>query len=108
MKSVDNSADWDCTYFFYHDGQKTVEVRNGSERVLNQYVWGRQYIDELVQVAINQDPEDTDESNGGHCERFFWSLSDANFNVLGLVNATGMLVERKDAYAYYFGHIFKP
>jgi hypothetical protein len=39
--------------------------------VLRQYLWGVQYIDELVQIGINQDPGDACETGGGQCERFF-------------------------------------
>ena len=34
-----------------------IETRNGSSQVLEQYVWGTQYIDELVQIAINNSPD---------------------------------------------------
>jgi hypothetical protein len=30
-----------------------IETRNGSGDVLQQYVWGLTYIDELVQVGVN-------------------------------------------------------
>lgn len=33
-KAVTHSGDWDCTYHYYHDGQRTVEVRNGRHRLL--------------------------------------------------------------------------
>ena len=60
VKKIKNSADWDNTYHYYWDGQQMVETRNGLDQVLKQHVWGRQYVDELVQIAMNQDPENAD------------------------------------------------
>ena len=34
------------------------------------------------------------------CERWFWALQDANYNVIGLVNAAGLLVERYEYTPY--------
>ena len=37
-------------------------IRNGSDQVLKQFVWGppgQTYVDELLQVSVNQDPADT-------------------------------------------------
>ena len=78
-------------YRYYYDGQSLIEERNASHRVLRQSVWGTQYVDELVQVGVNQDPADTNELHGGACERFFWVLQDANYNVMGLVSCAGWL-----------------
>ena len=65
-------GDWDGAYHYYYDGHKLIETRNASYRVLKQYVWGTQYIDELLEIGVNHDPTDTDETNGGGCEVFFW------------------------------------
>ena len=114
VKAIDNSADWDITYHTYYDppssgrdfgeasGQRMIETRNGSEQVLKQHVWGLSYIDELVQIAMNQDPDnaDTQSNDENICERFFWTAQDANFNVLGVVNAAGLLVERYEDTPY--------
>ena len=51
VKQVKNSADLDCTYKYYHDGQRVIEERNGSDQVIKQHVWGALYIDELVQTG---------------------------------------------------------
>ncbi|WP_428940189.1 hypothetical protein [Fontivita pretiosa] len=79
-------ADVDCKYYYYHDGQSIVEIRSGSDVALKQLVWGRQYIDELVQVGVSQEllycPADEN-----RCERFFWACRDANWNVLGLLSS---------------------
>ncbi|MBS3735425.1 MAG: IS30 family transposase [Phycisphaerae bacterium] len=63
-KVVDNSADWDGAYHYYYDGQRMIETRDDHDgdgdpdRVLKQYVWGGGYVDELVQIGINDDPAD--------------------------------------------------
>ena len=94
-KKVENSADWNGTYHYYYYDQRMVEVRRdfGGEtpnfRVVKQYAWGTQYIDELVWVGVNIDPDDPNESNGGACERWFWALHDVNYNVIGLTATVG-------------------
>ena len=107
-------ADWEATFHYYHapdgaGGQRMIETRNDDSQVLKQYVWGLTYIDELCQIAVNQDPgnADTGEATENLCERFFWGLQDTNFNlpaieklfgrqagVLGVISHTGTLVER--------------
>ncbi|QNN23812.1 hypothetical protein HED60_16555 [Planctomycetales bacterium ZRK34] len=69
-KAVQNSADLDCTYSFFYNGQQLVETRDGSDLVLKQYVWGLQYIDELVQVGVNDDPADGAEDD---VESFYYA-----------------------------------
>ena len=88
VKKIENSADWDCEYHYYLDGQRIAEVRNGSNKVCSQYVWGLSYVDELVQTGMNQDQTYT--TAPGDCERFFWIMQDANFNVLGAVAASNV------------------
>jgi hypothetical protein len=63
-----------------------IETRNGSGLVLKQHVWGTGYIDELVQVAVNSDLVADDE-----CDTRYWAMADSNFNVLGIVDAAGVL-----------------
>ncbi len=53
----------------YFDGNGLIENRNGSDRTLRRYVWGAQYVDELVLIGIDKDPQDTQESQ---CEMFYW------------------------------------
>ena len=103
-KSVTNCGDWDCAYQYYHDGQRLIEERGGSQ-VLKQNVWGLQYIDELVQIGLNQDPQNASACDPAGqkenlCERFFWVCQDANFNVQGVLSAKGMLVERYEYTPY--------
>ena len=44
-------GDFEMTYHLYHDGQRTVEERNGYGLVTRQYLWGRTYVDELCQTV---------------------------------------------------------
>ncbi|MEM8782081.1 MAG: hypothetical protein AAGE65_04410 [Planctomycetota bacterium] len=92
-REIQNSGDADGIYHdYYSDRWQLLEVRNGSDYVLKQHVWGLDYIDELIQVAVNQDVlQDTDEH---FCERVYFALQDAHYNVIGLTTATGHLVER--------------
>ena len=50
--STDAAGDWEATYEYYYGGRRMIEVRNGSNQARKQYVWGTQYIDELVQIFI--------------------------------------------------------
>ena len=99
-KAVANSADLDSTYHYYYDGQSMVEVRVGSnDYLVRQYVWGNlafegQYIDELVQIAVARSVGSSRSFN------VFYALQDANFNVLGVVNRDGELVERYEYTPY--------
>ena len=62
----------DMAYHYYYDGQQMTEMRDGSDNVLKQYVWGLEYVDELVAIDLNGDPEtdddclDDDSEFGGH------------------------------------------
>ncbi len=97
VKDVDNSGDWNEPYHYYYNGQQMVEMRNGSDSVLKQYVWGLTYIDELLQIGINKDPASAHEDN---CEQFYWVLQDANFNVLGVLYQDGQMIERYEYTPY--------
>lgn len=101
VKAVSNSADWDATYHYYWDGWQMIEMRNGSDQVLKQHVWGRQYVDELLQIAVNQDPWNADAgTTENECERFFYVCQDANYNVLGVTMSSGRLIERYEYTPY--------
>ena len=75
----------------------SIETRDGSDNVLKQHVWGTQYVDELVQIAINDDPDDGGEDD---CETNLYALQDANYNVLGIVESDGDLAERYEYTPY--------
>jgi len=64
-----------------------IETRNGSDEMLRQQVYSRGYVDELVQIGINQDPSNANSQSNAEndCERFVYVLQDANYNVLGMI-----------------------
>jgi len=86
IKAINGTGPWDCTYNYYLDGDSVVEERNGSNQWIKQMVWGLSYIDDLIQVSINYGEYNAVAS--------YWACQDANWNVLGLVNNAGMLMER--------------
>jgi len=91
-REVMNCGDLDYTYEYYYDNHgRLIEERNGSGQTLKTYVWGNEYIDELIQINVYIDANGI--SNSGPVQSF-WVLQDANFNVIGIVNETGRLVER--------------
>ena len=111
-KTVDNAADWDCTYHYYYDTSwRRIEMRDGSNQVLKQYVYGTRYVDNPVQIGVNTDPgEDDDAEETGtqdYCDDFYYPVQDANFNVTGLVDSGGDLVERYEYTPYGQRAVFK-
>ena len=66
-KKVENSGDWDHAYQFYYKDHSVVEMRDDSGSTHQQYVWGTQYTDELVQIATNRTTADND------CEWLLWA-----------------------------------
>jgi RHS repeat-associated protein len=89
------TGDFEMTYHLYHDGQRIVEERNGSDLIIRQYVWGRDYVDELCQIGINTNP-----ASQSTCNSFYYALHDPMYNVIGLVNSSGALVERYEYTPY--------
>ncbi|WP_425395007.1 RHS repeat-associated core domain-containing protein [Aeoliella sp.] len=72
------------THFYYNNQWQCVEERTGSSTTASkQYVWGIQYIDDLV---LSDDVSD----------RYYY-CQDANFNVVAALDNTGEVQER---YAY--------
>ena len=65
--------------------------------MLKQQVWGLTYIDELIQVSVNDDPTDGTEDD---CESHCWALHDANYNVLALLDNNTLTVERYEYTPY--------
>jgi hypothetical protein len=119
VQAVQNSGSGsggDATCHYYYRDWSLTELRHGSDLVLKQFLFGLQYIDELVQVAINADPLDETEGSGGDqslCERVYYAAHNSNFNVMGIVAgdtasaeavgdwlASGGLVERYEYTPY--------
>ena len=94
-KAITGTGSLDCTYQYYYDQDSLTETRNGSDIAIKQQVWGRQYVDELVQVAVN-----SDQSGDNSCDAMYWVCQDANYNVLGLVDNQGVLAERYEYTPY--------
>ncbi len=102
IKAVSHSADLNGTYHYYYKVRSIVQIDNGSGQMLKQYVWGLKYIDELCQIGMNIDPAnaDTVQYSENIAERFFYALQDANYNVLGVIGASGYLAERYEYTPY--------
>ena len=101
--AVKNSGDLDNTEHVYYDGWSQVETRNGSNIVTKQMVWAGRvggYIDELIQIAHNLDWPDALPAQDQTCEAKYWAMQDANYNVLGIVDDEGVLVERYEYSPY--------
>ncbi len=91
---------------YFYDGQRLIETQNDAEKVLKQQVWGLMYVDELVRVAITRTIGNGANPNYNWSHRFF-ALHDANFNVMGIVEAySGRLVERYEYTPYGERKIF--
>ena len=109
MKTVSNCGVEDTAndggnttvHYYYSDKWQILETRNGSSQTTFQYVWGTQYVDELVMIDRNGDPTesndcDPDEQSGESTadERYFVH-QDRNWNVVALTDYDeGNVVER--------------
>jgi len=80
-KVVTNTGQWDGTTVFLFDGQKIIETRDGSGNLVQQFIHGTQYIDELVMMRAK--------SKGD-----LYVHQDANWNVIALTDLGGSIVER--------------
>ena len=81
-KDLDSGTD----ILYIYDGWQCIEERNAASpsTVLRQYVYGSQYIDEVV--CKIEDP-------GGTPAKLFY-LHDCNYNVVALTNTSGVVQER--------------
>jgi RHS repeat-associated protein len=86
-KVVSKSGEYDKTEVYLYDGQKIIEIRNGSNAMVQQFIHGTQYIDELVMIRVKDKGD-------------LYVHQDANWNVVGLTDLGGHLVER-DMYSPY-------
>jgi RHS repeat-associated protein len=102
-KAVRNSVELDGTYHYYYDGDSLVEVRNGSDQWIRGLVWGLQYIDELIQVATEPFGFVPPGAQPGR----HWAMQDSNWNVLGVVDYQGVLVERYEYTPYGERRVFR-
>ena len=79
-------------------------TRDAAGCTLKQHLWGARYVDDLVQIAVNDDPTDANEAD---CESFYYPMQNANFNVIGLSDANGTLVERYEYTPYGQRTVYK-
>ncbi len=79
-KVVTNSGGFDDVVVYLYDGQKICETRNGSGNMVQQFIHGTQYIDELVMVRVKGKGD-------------LYVHQDANWNVIGLTDLAGSVVE---------------
>ena len=89
-----SSNNGDVYDYYYNFTWQVIEVdktpSGGSSYTYKQYVWGRRYIDAPVCRF-------RDTNADGTLDETLYYTEDANFNVTGLVNTSGSIVER---YAY--------
>jgi RHS repeat-associated protein len=85
-RRIQETASGTTTDFYYSASWQVLEERvSGNAKV--SYVWSPVYIDAMI--ARDRDTD----SNGSLDERLY-AMHDANFNVTGLVNTSGTVVER--------------
>ncbi len=80
-KVVANSGDYEQTVLYLYDGQKIIETRDGSNNMVQQFIHGTQYIDELVMMRVAGKGD-------------LYVHQDANWNVVALTDLGGSVVER--------------
>ena len=82
MKKVGtNSGDYNATVIYLCDGHKIIETRDGSDNVVQQFIHGTQYIDELVMMRVKDKGD-------------LYVHQDANWNVIALTDLGSSVVER--------------
>lgn len=80
------------TKLYYSDQWQVLEERNGSNAVTTQYVWSPVYVDAMI-LRDRDGNNDGDVLDAPGDERLY-VIQDANFNVTGLVDDDGDVVER--------------
>ena len=56
-KVVTNAGEYDGTVVYFYEGQKILEMRDGSGNMVQQFIHGTRYIDELVMVRVKNKGE---------------------------------------------------
>ncbi len=82
-KVVTNAGEFDKTEVYLYEGHKIIETRLAGDpnNAYQQFIHGTQYIDELVMVRVKGKGD-------------LYVHQDANWNVIGLTDLGGRLVER--------------
>jgi RHS repeat-associated protein len=83
-------------HFYYTENWQCLEERaTEAGTALKQFVWGAQYVDELVARD-----RDADNNSGNGLEERLYAVQDALYNVTGLVSTAGSVQERFGYTAY--------
>ncbi len=80
-KVVTNAGDYNKTEVYFYDGQRIIQINNGSGNMVQQFIHGTQYIDELVMLRVKDKGD-------------LYVHQDANWNVIGTTDLGGHVVER--------------
>jgi RHS repeat-associated protein len=97
----------DLEQHYYYTGQQVAEVRNGSDLTERIFVFGTQYVDEPVFMAVNDDwdPNDPPRSCLGPLDYRWFFHQDANYNVVAVSSPYGGVVEHREYDPYGWGRI---
>jgi RHS repeat-associated protein len=103
-KVVTNSGDLNGTTYYYVDGWQEIEERDGSDGLVQQYVYGN-YIDEPLVRDRNLGGGDT--ATGPGDQRLVYHQNGL-FSVFGLTDASGAIVEGYQYDAYGRQTVYAP
>jgi len=85
-RRIQETISWTTRDFYYSDEWQVLEERvSGTTRV--SYAWSPVFVDAMI-------ARDRDSDSNGSLEERLYAMHDANFNVTGLVNTSGTVVER--------------
>lgn len=98
-KVVTNPSGPDVVTDFYYDGWRVIEERDGTDNLVQQYVYGGAYIDELLLVDSNSTGGDSVRAVSQPSPRLFYHQN-ALFSTFALTDQIGTIVEgyQYDAY----------
>jgi RHS repeat-associated protein len=75
------------THLYYSAPWQVLEERNASGDPTTQYVWGIEYVDAMIE-------RDRDTDANGTLDERLYPMHDANYNVTGIADTSGAVVER--------------
>jgi RHS repeat-associated protein len=90
IEAVANDGGDTTVHFYYSKKWQIVETRNGSNQSTRQWVWGTQYVDEVILMDVNGNPGNSNDCDpdytpqgDGQDRRYFYH-QDRNWNVVAL------------------------
>ena len=99
VEETENDGGNTTVHYYYSGGAgvppanwNICETRNGSSQTTFQYVWGTQYVDELVLIDKNGDPTESndcdpdDQSGESTADERYFVHQDRNWNVVALTD----------------------